>query len=310
MKKVKLKNLDFGIIGIYKLDFPNGKCYIGQSIDIRSRVREHNQRAKKINSARNIQNCEHAIRKYGEISEFYILEICEIVELDDKEKYWINFYHSTERNKGYNLLDHGDVSGRRGYDNYHSISRDKCVEITKFIIANPHIPLRKIGQYFQVSDTVMVRINNGRGYVALPEYHYPLRDTKDKFWIKKEKIEDYFCSKQDYEAFLDDLKNNQWLDMEKGLPKKYSLPRTLVKDINYGRKFKNPKIKYPIRKKGRPNKLTKKQVKEVLELLRSTKIPMSEIAKKYGVGRNFVSKINQGERCLLEDYNYPARITH
>jgi len=35
------------IAGIYKLDFPNGKSYIGQSRNIYKRISEHNQRAKK-----------------------------------------------------------------------------------------------------------------------------------------------------------------------------------------------------------------------------------------------------------------------
>ena len=40
--KIKIKDLEPNTQGIYKIDFPNGKIYIGLSIDIKRRMSEHN----------------------------------------------------------------------------------------------------------------------------------------------------------------------------------------------------------------------------------------------------------------------------
>ena len=46
MKKIKLIELNnSNISGIYKLDFPNGKSYIGQSQNIYRRISQHNRYA-------------------------------------------------------------------------------------------------------------------------------------------------------------------------------------------------------------------------------------------------------------------------
>jgi predicted GIY-YIG superfamily endonuclease len=38
-----LENCPSGLSGIYKINFSNGKCYIGQSNDIKRRIKEHNR---------------------------------------------------------------------------------------------------------------------------------------------------------------------------------------------------------------------------------------------------------------------------
>ena len=52
-----------------------------------------------------------ALRKYGEINEFYILE--EIPGnnrelLGEREKYWIEYYNTTDSEFGYNISEGGD----------------------------------------------------------------------------------------------------------------------------------------------------------------------------------------------------------
>ncbi len=89
------------MIGIYKITNKiNGKCYIGQSVDIERRLNEH-------------KNCKvdkpiyRAFKKYGiDNFTFEILEECSQEELNEKEIYYINFYNSTTDGNGYNL-EHG-----------------------------------------------------------------------------------------------------------------------------------------------------------------------------------------------------------
>ena len=126
-----LSDIDRQISGIYKIDFPNGKVYIGQSQNIYKRVLEHNQRARKgSHGDRKIQLCEQAIQKYGEINQIDILEECPLEKLDEREKYWIEYYDSTDKLKGYNLIDKGNVAGRRGANHVNaSLTQSQVDEI-------------------------------------------------------------------------------------------------------------------------------------------------------------------------------------
>ena len=91
----------FLMIGIYKITNKiNGKCYIGQSINIEQRLKDH-------------RNCKankplyRAFKKYGiENFDFEVLEECSKEELNEKEIYYIAFYNSTTDGNGYNL-EHG-----------------------------------------------------------------------------------------------------------------------------------------------------------------------------------------------------------
>ena len=81
----------------------NGKVYIGQTINKLKR-RYVGKSFRKVS-----QHLKRAIQKYGE-QNFYlsILEECwSIEELNEREKYWIDFYDSTNIKKGYNLQSGG-----------------------------------------------------------------------------------------------------------------------------------------------------------------------------------------------------------
>lgn len=89
------------MIGIYKITNElNNKCYIGQSINIETRWLQHiyegkhNTQKGKLYPAMYIDGIEHFI--------FEVIEECQLVkeELDNRERYWINYYDSF--NNGYN----------------------------------------------------------------------------------------------------------------------------------------------------------------------------------------------------------------
>lgn len=73
--KIKLKDLEPHVSGIYKLTYPNNKIYIGQSKDIKRRMYEHNN----FNRLKNHFNspCDLAIKKYGKFEEIEILDLCQ-----------------------------------------------------------------------------------------------------------------------------------------------------------------------------------------------------------------------------------------
>lgn len=96
------------MIGIYKIvNKINNKVYIGQSINIDKRIKEHFWKSQCEKDVSYNSALHNAIRKYGkENFEWEIIEECEIEEIDEKEKYYIQFYNSLAPN-GYNILAGG-----------------------------------------------------------------------------------------------------------------------------------------------------------------------------------------------------------
>ena len=95
------------ICGIYKIEnLVNGKIYIGQSKHIKQRWSEHKKELRKNRHTNNY--LQRAWNKYGEENfSHIILEECAEDELDDREIYYINLYHSFESDIGYNLTNGG-----------------------------------------------------------------------------------------------------------------------------------------------------------------------------------------------------------
>ena len=108
---------------IYKItNIVNNKIYIGQTIQsIEKRFIQHKSHAKTGKSHHKLAN---ALRKYGD-ENFFIenIEDCEQELLDEREKYWINFYNSLQ--EGYNTVDGGQTN-----KNFYQI--DNIDEIIKY----------------------------------------------------------------------------------------------------------------------------------------------------------------------------------
>jgi len=115
-----------GKCGIYGFrNSLNGKWYIGQSINIKERIRSHKAA---LNAG--YHNNEHLLRawkKYSEVSfDVLILEECNQDMLDIRETAWILHYKSTIREFGYNLL-----SGGGGFKKHSEESKRKISLTTK-----------------------------------------------------------------------------------------------------------------------------------------------------------------------------------
>ena len=100
----------------------NGKKYVGQTIDYRSRRNKHLRKLiKNIHSNNYLQN---SFNKYGKDNfEFYILEEVAKEKLNDREVYWIDKLESFDN--GYNLQTGGDVNYQFSEETRRKMSKAK-----------------------------------------------------------------------------------------------------------------------------------------------------------------------------------------
>ena len=139
--------------GIYCIEnVINNKKYIGQSIDIYARWSKHKS---ELNNNRHFNDyLQKAWNKYGPDNfKFYAVEFCDIELLDERENYYIDFYETLNRDKGYNLMS-GGTFGRK-YTEESRIKKSKALmghkvsDITRLKISQNHADISgvKNGMY-------------------------------------------------------------------------------------------------------------------------------------------------------------------
>lgn len=88
------------LCGIYKITSPVGKIYIGQSKNFEQRFSDY--RRGRCPQQRKLFN---SLYKYGFINHrVEIIEICEVEELDCRERHWQDFYNVKDRELGLNCV--------------------------------------------------------------------------------------------------------------------------------------------------------------------------------------------------------------
>lgn len=164
------------MVGIYKITNKiNGKIYIGQSIDIHKRIKEHFWKAMNKKDVSYNSAIHKAIRKYGiDNFDWEIIEECSVDTIDDKEVQYIQQFNSLVPN-GYNILTGGQkiraipkfcsicgkpITGKgitgKCYDCHQKesrvVERPNPEELKKLLQENNFV---KVGKMFGVSDTAI-----------------------------------------------------------------------------------------------------------------------------------------------------------
>jgi group I intron endonuclease len=87
---------------LYKIsNLINGKVYVGQTYDFAQRKAGHIYASKDLTNERPLYR---SMRKHGvESFSFEVIEECADDLVDEREKFWIKHYDSTNLDKGYNL---------------------------------------------------------------------------------------------------------------------------------------------------------------------------------------------------------------
>ena len=171
--------------GIYKISNKlNQKFYIGKSINIEKRWRDHKK---------DTDSCpiHVAIQKYGpDQFEFSILELCDACVLNEREIYWIEHFDAYESDMSYNATRGGD-----GASHPIKLSHQQLVEIIDRL-KNSSMSRQAIADEFGVSSATISNINIGKSR-KLPGETYPIRSAvSTKVIIDREALQDLLYKTQ------------------------------------------------------------------------------------------------------------------
>ncbi len=144
------------MIGIYKITSPSGKIYIGQSMDIEKRFKQYEN----IHTVKQIR-LDRSLLKYGyENHNIEFIEECEEDQLNNRERYWQDYYDVIGEN-GMNcrLQKSDDKSGKLSPETklkiINALTGRKHSEATKQLIGSYHI--NKV-----VSSETRLKMSKGR----------------------------------------------------------------------------------------------------------------------------------------------------
>lgn len=155
------------MIGIYKItNLINHKVYIGQSVNIEQRWKNHKTRAYYEDCEEYNRPLYRAMRKYGIRNfNFEMIEECAPQFLNEREQYWIKYYNSFE--DGYNLTVGGDSSA-----SHNSVLLGSINDIYNDLM-NSKLTQSEIADKYNTSQPMICYINTGTCWYN-SDYDYPL----------------------------------------------------------------------------------------------------------------------------------------
>ena len=162
------------VCGIYKIENKiNGLCYVGQSIHVHARWREHIN----ISTFKNKKSYDYPLyqdfRQYGiENFDFSILEECKREELNQKEIFYITKYDAY--NNGYNQTKGGQSPTT------NKLTDKEVAEIYN-LLANSSMTQNEIANKYNSSIATISTINSGLSYYC-DEINYPIRINQHKYY--------------------------------------------------------------------------------------------------------------------------------
>jgi len=268
----------------------NDKCYVGQSVNYKTRFRKHKEEARR-NNYKYKSVLYNAMNALG-IDNFYVeLLESQVENYNEREIYWINKLN-TIRPNGYNLAKGGNWYPNLSGTLHHNatIKSESILNDIYDKLLNSDLSLKEIAELYKIHYGIIGEINKGHNYIK-EGYTYPLRKMT--------------LSKDDVNRLTFDLKYSNYTYEE--LAKMYGITFGQVKCINYGKSWHRDYIKYPIREAGYSAQREDGLVEKIQKDLISTELSFEEISKKYNCKKNVVMRINNGSSFKNENLQYPLR---
>ena len=281
-----------------------GKSYIGQTNNLQKRFNGHKSEAFNPNASGYNLPFHIAIRKYG--MDNFTYEVLEEISdgesqafIDDREIYFIGYYHSLTTENGYNLTIGGEGCPKPSLTYEEKLERSKL--FTGAEIQDIQQRLMNDEEYDDIEAiyaprlkrTFLVNINTGTNFYN-PKFDYPLKKhAKSRFSQReikaiKERIksgEKYASIQKDY-----DIQSAGYLSM-----------------INTGKYFFDPNETYPLCTKGGTKEENEKWVQGIIHDILETKSSLAEIARRWNKSYSTVKNINSGRSHKQPNLKYPLR---
>lgn len=271
---------------IYKItNNVNGKCYIGQSNNPQRRFQEH------IRGDDPTEPIYLAIKKYGLNNfSFNIIEK-NIENYNEREKKWINFYHSNTE-LGYNRteggenppIQRGEDSGLAKIDNqtFHQLEQD---------IIDTKLSFLEIAKKYNCTECYISQINRGIAR-RNKNLNYPLRPAASN--ILDEDL---------VELIIHDLIYTHLPTTH--IAKKYHVGEVIVWEINKGKNYRKDFIIYPIREDY--SKYSNWFLDNLYTEIKNNQYKFSTIQEMYNISKSTLNRINQGKIHSRPNEAYPLR---
>lgn len=286
--------------GIYRINFPNGKIYIGRAKNIKVRIWEH---FKKIDNT----PCQFALFKYYSSYKDIEIDILEEVSpynhdlICQLEKKWIAKFQANEREIGYNIAPGGEGGGV-GINNPASKIDEEDLKNIIFLLRQQKTNAY-IGNLYGLHPDTIGRINNGKSYFN-QDLNYPIRIGKGKTEYK-EKYNSFTNEQLDEVLYLLDTTelSRQQISSQTGMS------TTTITNLNTGKHpyCKLTNLSFPIRKTRRTVFLTEEEVLLIKEELLNPNYSIQDIANHFSCSRDTIGDINQGKRYSSNKEVYPIR---
>ena len=295
---------------IYKIENQiNHKIYIGQTNNFEKRMRGHKSVAFNKKAHGYHLHLYQAIRKHGwdNFSKEIIEEISDEesqLYVDERERYYINLYDSTNREKGYNF----DLGGQNGvkkskltFEQKVALSNlfnlDEVVDIQNLLMRGT--PRKEILKKYspKLTESLLDNINAGTNF-GNENLSYPLFDYVHSNYS-------LIFTREEQRKIQQDLIDGELSYRE--IAKKWGIKSIgLISFINNGRIWKNEELEYPLssRNSSRLHNF-RSWVRPVQEDLMESTLTIKQIAEKYKKSTDTIRKINYGYSYHNDEYKYP-----
>lgn len=261
----------------------NGHKYVGQTNNIKRRIREHRSCATNPLASSYNDLIHQKIRQYGE--ENFSIEVLETLYSDDQQEVNLREQHWIEKLqtfRGTGLGYNSDKGGSRRYSNV--LAEEQLLTLKEEIKSG--VPFIDLQNKYQISASFISAINHGT-------YFFDENETYPLF--------KYYKSDEDYDELIDLLLNSS-LSLA-NIAKQLNMGESTVKKINEGRLRPGLYPSYPIRKKS----VYAMKADRIKDLLLNSNLSKQEIMKAVDCSSETVRRINIGESHKDSMLSYPLR---
>lgn len=234
------------MIGIYKITSPTNRIYIGQSIDIEKRFLSYIRLHKKNKTQVKLYN---SFLKYGvKKHHFEIIEECSIELLNERERYYQDFYNVLENGLNCNLTKTNELKLIFSKESRDKISKSKIGN--KYWVGKKHNSESKIKISLSKKNSILSIETKNKISLSLKNHivtdftKNKISENNSKYWLGKKRDIDTkikISESKDWNKIVLDLSNGIFYKSISDAEKTYNV-KNLSRILNGKRKNKTSLI--------------------------------------------------------------------